>query len=1120
MAIACSVFGATPAVSADRLAEGFRNPPASAKPHTWWHWMNGNVSIEGIRKDLEWMKRAGFGGFQWFQVDLNTPVVVEKRLEFGSREWQDALRVAAIEADRLGLEMALATSPGWSATGGPWVRPSDAMQKLVWSSIDVVGGERIRMQLPTLPVVAGPYQDVSVAAVETDHDRYSVPPFSADIAVLAYRVPLLEDDTLPVRARTAAGPINLTQLRDGSYGALIDLPIDAGSSSAWISYEYAESRTVRAVTVGIPAPRGFGAPPAAPAHLEASADGVRFERVAELPVTQAPVRSATFGPVEARFFRLVLDAVEHPDMAGTLPKAPGVLLPEFGGATPRYAISEWTLSAGGRVHFAAEKAGFGVVADYYEIDSPQVPGDFAIDPSSIVDLTDSLSEEGELDWTPPAGRWRIVRFGHSPTGKVNGPAPADSTGLEVDKLDGDKVERYLEQFHEIHRPAFDISGGGRRALLSDSIESGHQNWSPVLPDAFRRLRGYDLRPWLPVLTGAVVRSLEDSERFLWDFRRTISQLIAENYYERIASFARARGLTYYAEALEDHRPQLGDDLEMRSAADVPMGAMWWFEPGTAPRATLVADLGGAASVAHVYGRPFVAAESLTSFGFPWAVAPRDFKATVDLEFALGVNRVIMHTSAHQPFDDRKPGLALAPFLGQYLTRHETWAEMATGFTDYLARSSYLLQQGTFAADIAYFYGEEGPVTGLYGDQAPEGVPAGYAYDFVGADALARAMSVTEGRLVSTGGTRYRVLYLGGSSRRMTIATLARIRDLVNAGAVLVGERPVASPSLADDAQEFDRIADQLWTTEEPSPRRVGEGRVWSGTSLLEVFAALQIPPDWEFDADHDDEAPLAVLHRRLDDGDLYFVSNQASRAVRGRLTLRARGRTVELWRADDATITTVTWEPEEQRTGIPLGLDAVDAVFVVLRGTPVASSDSGASARIATLAEIASGWRVEFDQNPGQVMPTVLRSWHESPDPSVKYFSGTATYRSHIDVPPAWLGQGRLLLDLGEVYEVASVSVNGRPAGGVWKPPYRLDVSNLLVRGRNVLEITVANLWVNRLIGDAQPGTVARAFTTGPAYRPDAPLRPSGLIGPVRLLAETRTKKLNESNGSTARWKR
>jgi (4-O-methyl)-D-glucuronate---lignin esterase len=1081
------------AYGADRLRDGFRNPPQSAKPYTWWHWMNGNVSADGIRKDLAWMKGAGFGGFQWFQVDLETPVVVDQRAAFDSPAWHDALHVAAAAADRLGLEMALATSPGWSAAGGPWVSSADAMQKLVWSSIDVVGGQRIRRELPALPAVAGPYQDMPVAAIETAPAPAEVAPFSVDFAVIAYRIASAADDASPVAVRTAAGAVDGTSLADGRFGELIDVPVDASGATAWVSYEFTRSRTVRAVTVGLPAPQGSGAPPPVPAHLEVSADGVVYERVAELPVTKSPVRTATFGPVEARYFRLVLDAVKTLGATPVLPTAPGALLPNFGAATPRYAISEWTLSAGGRVHHAAEKAGFGAAANYYGIDTPQVSDDFAIDPASIVDLTHRSSTEGMLDWTAPPGRWRIVRFGHSPTGEINGPAPADATGLEVDKLDGDKVERHLGRFYQIHHDAFVTLPDGHRGLVSDSIESGPKNWSPALPAAFRRLRGYDLRPWLPVLTGAVVGSAETSDRFLWDFRRTIAQLIAENYYGRIASFARAHGLTYYAEALEDRRPQLGDDLEMRRAADVPMGAMWWFEPGATPRATLV------------YGRPLVAAESLTSFGFPWAVPPRQFKSTVDLEFALGINRVIMHTSAHQPFDDRKPGFALAPFLGQYLTRHETRAEMATGFTDYLARSSFMLQQGRFAADIAYFYGEEGPVTGLYGDQAPAHLPDGHAFDFVGADAIARQLSVADGRLVSSGGTRYRVLYVGGSSRRMTNATLARLVDLVDAGAVPVGERPVASPSLAGDAQEFDRLADALWPADEPSPRRVGAGQVWNGRSLREVFAGLDVPPDWDFAADTDDDARLAVLHRRLEDGDLYFVSNRRSRAVSGRLTLRALGRTVEIWRADDATINPVTWKRVGKRTEIPLSLNSEDAVFIVLRGAPTASGADVAPARVTTLTKLASGWRVAFAESPHEEVPSALRSWHESTDPGLRYYSGTATYRNHIDVPADWMGNGRMVLDLGRVYEVASVSVNGRPAGVAWKPPYRLDVGDLLVPGRNVIEITVANLWVNRLIADAQPGAVAHAFTTVPAYRADAPLRPSGLIGPVRLLAKTQT---------------
>jgi alpha-L-rhamnosidase len=264
MLLVCSVWQAPQAMSADRLAEGFHDPPMSARPHTWWHWMNGNVSIEGIRKDLGWMKRAGFGGFQLFQVDLDTPVIVEDRVDFGSPEWRHALRVAASEADRLGLEMAVATSPGWSAAGGPWVSPRDAMQKLVWSSIEVVSGERIRAPLPALPSEARPYQDIPAAAVNVSHGRLRVPAFSADVAVVAYRIPSGEDDAKPIRAQTAAGPIEPAPLMNGRYGDLIDLLVDATNSSAWVSYEFADSRTVRAVTVAIPAPRGFGAPPPVP----------------------------------------------------------------------------------------------------------------------------------------------------------------------------------------------------------------------------------------------------------------------------------------------------------------------------------------------------------------------------------------------------------------------------------------------------------------------------------------------------------------------------------------------------------------------------------------------------------------------------------------------------------------------------------------------------------------------------------------------------------------------------------------------------------------------------------------------------------------------------------------
>ena len=355
----------------------------------------------------------------------------------------------------------------------------------------------------------------------------------------------------------------------------------------------------------------------------------------------------------------------------------------------RFTVSELALFADARVHAAECKAGFGILQDYFAVNGgPDAHA--AVDPDGVIDVTALVDADGVLRWDPPAGSWRILRFGASLTGSTNGPAPAEATGLEVDKLDGVAVRRHLDAYLAIATPA-----GALHGLLSDSIESGPQNWTPRLREEFADRRGYDLLPWLPAVVGLVVRDAPATDRFLFDLRRTIADLVAEQYYGTLRDEAHRRGLTYYAEALEDHRPQLGDDLAMRAAADVPMGAMWLFDPGTgSPAPTYVADLKGASSVAHLYGKRWTGAESMTAFHRPWSYSPRHLKHVADLELALGVTRFCIHTSPHQPVGTPPPGIGLAPFLGQAFVRSEPWAELAGPWIDYLARCSAVLNAGT------------------------------------------------------------------------------------------------------------------------------------------------------------------------------------------------------------------------------------------------------------------------------------------------------------------------------------------------------------------------------------------------------------------------------------------
>jgi hypothetical protein len=545
-------------------------------------------------------------------------------------------------------------------------------------------------------------------------------------------------------------------------------------------------------------------------------------------------------------------------------------------------------------------------------------------------------------------------------------------------------------------------------------------------------------------------------------------------------------------------------MEMRQYAAIPMAAMWTYGTRRESFPTYVADIRGAASVAHLYGQNLVAAESLTSAVQPWAYAPRQLKPIVDLEFALGVNRIVVHTSVHQPVE-KPPGLSLYVF-GQFFNRLENWADFAEPWVTYMARCSYLLQQGHYVGDIAYFYGEEAPLTGLFGEKDID-VPPGYGFDFVNSDVLLNQMRIDAGGLATRSGARYRVLYLGGTSRYMTLAVLSRIRDLVAQGAALVGRRPLASPSLADDGMQFKSVADDLFGNGERD-HAFGNGHVFPDGSLDGALAALNLSPDFDYTKPETDTEILA-LHRKLDHGDLYFLTNRLNRAERITATFRVSGMAPELWNAVTGSISPAGYRVVNGRAEIPLSLGPYDSVFVVFRHATNATARELDEPADRPLMALAGPWNVAFQPNrgaPAAITVDTLRSLSENPDSGVRYFSGTATYTKRFTLPPDAKKVGaHLALDLGDLREVAEVSLNGHPLGILWNPPFVLDITGAVRPGENQLRVKVANLWVNRLIGDAQPDVETKyTFTTIPTYEANAPLRASGLLGPVQILQTSR----------------
>ncbi len=1098
--LACTAF-ASPLL-ADDLADGFQNPPQSARPRVWWHWMNGNVTKDGIEKDLDWMARMGIGGVQNFDANLATPQIVPQRLPYMTPLWKEAFAHAVRTADAKGLEFAIASSPGWSETGGPWVKPEDAMKKLVWAETTVRGGRRVTGTLPQPPATVGPFQNAPLAPTfGGSGGSKKLDPLYRDVRLLAYPA---KPASLP-RPQMQLGDgtvIDAAALDDGDLNTTADIATGTVDQPGTLILDYGKPVTVRAANLFIPNAKPVFGDYFYHPTLEAEQGG-EWRQIGDFPMSEAGTTIA-FPAVTARRFRVAVRRNQAPRGHELGDAAPGAIAIDFSvqPSKPRLAIGSLQLSAEPRLDRFEAKAGFTVVRDYTTLPAGSSSTAGSVDPSKVLDISSHLRPDGTLDWVPPAGSdWRILRLGYSLLGKTNHPATKEATGLEVDKYDSAAVRRYIETYLSMYRDAVGpgwIGAKGIRALLTDSIEVGPSNWTPRMVEEFTARRGYDPLPYLPALTGAIVGSPARSDAFLHDYRQTLADLLADAHYGTIAKVAHENGLIVYGEALEDMRPVLGDDLTMRRHADVPMAALWTWNRDSKPRPTLLGDMKGAASVAHIYGQNIVAAESMTSMSSPWAFAPSDLKRIIDLEFAYGINRPIVHTSVHQPVDDKVPGLSLLIF-GQYFNRHESWAEMARPWVDYMARSSYLLQQGRDHADVAWFYGEDAPITALFASSEPAGLPKGYGYDFVNADILANVLKVEDGQLVAPGGARYRALYLGGSSRVMTLPTLRRIAAIADAGIPVIGEAPQRDPAMKGDPTEFAALVDRLWkgtTTAKP--------RITPAQDIDAGLARIGIAPDFRVTGGASD-SDYRFVHRTLPDGELYFVNNRQNRAEKIEARFRVTGRQPEIWRAIDGTAKPVSYRTEGQETVIPLDVGAEDAFFILFRKpatSPAASIATPAPQQIATLDQ---PWQVSFQ--PGRGAPATLpmpqlMPLNEAKEDGVRYFSGIATYTSRFTLPKGAKRGNPLWLDLGKVGDLAEVHVNGKPAGTSWFAPYRVDIGPFVKSGSNKLEVKVANLWVNRLIGDKQPEAERIAFTAAPTYKRDAPLRPSGLIGPVTLWTE------------------
>ncbi len=1068
--------------------KNFETPPNTAKPRVWWHWMNGNITKEGIQKDLEWFDKTGIGGFQNFDANLLTPVVVPNKLVFMTPEWKDAFKFTTELANKKGLEMAIAGSPGWSVTGGPWVKPEDAMKKYVWTETRVEGGKTITINLPQPSDIAGKFQS-SPYKSESFFSKYvgDKPVYYHDALVVAYRLPNQDKPFTDLQPKVTAsgGDFSLKNLTDGDLGNPTILPPMAVGEDMWVQYEFESPQTFKAASIAGAITRGSSDFNGVPLNrsIKISDDGINFRELATFSGSIVPFNTISFPATTAKYWRIAYKTLPPPfnAMAGMTGGNPRVE------KSDGVEISEFLLYNTNRIDQAEDKAGFTPWREEYKVmnDNGGVVSDVIL-ATDVIDITNKMQSDGTLNWQAPAGIWSIIRFGYSLTGRQNHPASPEATGLEVDKLDKEAVRKYINTYLDMYK---DATGGmmgakGLQYMILDSYEAGHMNWTKAMPEEFKKRRGYSITAWLPVLLGRIVKNNEASEKFLWDFRKTIGELITENHYEIIGEELHKRGMKRYTESHENGRIFLADGMDVKRNADIPMAAMWTpgsLASGGNEEVRSEADIRESASVANIYGKPIVAAESMTAIQNAFSWHPEKLKRTADMELASGLNRFVIHTSVHQPLDDKKPGFSLGPF-GQYFTRQETWAGAgAKAWMDYLGRSSYMLQQGKNVADILYYYGENTNITWICREKLPN-IPTGLEFDFVNSTALLNAIQAKNGKLLAKSGNVYNVLMLDESAKYMTLPVLKKIKTLVDAGVKIIGTKPEKSPSLTDIESEFKELADEIW----------------SKTNVTS-FDKINLKPDVIISNSknkilyrHRTVAPLSGVGGL----DIYWLNNRGEEPTIAEASFRISDKIPELWNPQTGKTEEVSYKIVDGRTIIPLNFESWDAHFIVFKGKTTTQSYTKAATNESIITQISGTWKVNF--NNKTVDFENLNSWPENIDADIKYFSGTASYKNTFKLT-AIDKLGKYFIDLGDVKHIAEVIINGKNVGTAWKKPFKLDISEAVKAGENSIEIKVTNLWVNRLIGDAQPDAKKTTFTTIPFYRKDSQLLPSGLLAPVSI---------------------
>jgi len=1084
-AVTCLLSGCQQSISGRKVdfaavKQGFITPPDSIKTGVYWYWINDHISKEGVIADVRAMKKAGIN-----RAFIGSNIVSGDyfgKVKVFSDEWYDVLHAALKTATEEGVEIGLFNCPGWSQSGGPWVKPEQAMRYLAASELRVKGPQKITQKLAqpdtffqdvkvvAFPVAAGYGENLLDAAgvktIPTNLQALSASPKPKEAKYILTDKESSLDIILP-KAETVR---SIAVYPAGNLNVAIDFQVKDGADYRTIK-QFSVQRTNYSVQVGF---------------------------VPYSPVVVTP------DEVQAQEYRLVFHRRGERNSM----------------------INSIVLSSTPFVERVAEKTLAKVTEgnlppwDFYMWDvQPGLQGVSVAAAQDVQDITKNMTPDGTLTWDVPEGEWIILRTGMTLTGVQNGPASPEGTGLEVDKMSKEHVAAHFDGFlGEILKriPAEDRKSW--KIVVEDSYEMGSQNFTDGFLDEFKTRFGYDATPFLPVFKGHIIGSPDLSDRFLWDVRRMVADKVSYDYVGGLREISHQHGLTTWLENY-GHWGFPGEFLQYGGQSD-EIGGEFWDGQSTNRYENRIA-----ASCAHIYGKVRASAESFTSGGPAFTRYPANFKSLGDWSFSEGINQTVLHVYIEQPYENDYPGIDA--WFGNEFNRKNTWFSQMDLFTLYLKRCNFMMQQGLSVADIAYFIGEDAPkMTGPNVSSSamnPFGnagdaqkmtdasyckLPRGYDYDYINAEVILRDMKVKDGKLVLPHGTSYRMLFLP-PQETMRPEVLQKIEQLVLEGGVVLGPPPVRSPSLQnypDADNQVKELATKMWGDPSFKYHSYGKGMVIRAIFLEDALAfLLKMTPDCLLDKDS-----MLFAHRTLGGKEIYFISSQKKQPVSVKAQFRVKGMQPELWDALTGDVRLLpAFEQRDETTIVPLELGVSGSAFVVFRkkGKPKTTDKSANFPQPEIVTTASEPWTVAFEDDavhrgPSEAVTFAqLQDWTQSDDERIRYYSGTAVYKTKINI--ARLPQDKTFyLDLGKLSAMAKVKVNGEYAGGVWTDPYRANITPFLKEGDNDIEIEVVNTWKNRLIGDMQLPEKDRIVQSRYSrWKADSPLQESGLLGPVQIIA-------------------